>query len=40
MLYVFGFDRVAVVVGDLYFVDPEPHPGRRAPSTASGWNCG
>jgi hypothetical protein len=29
MLYVFGFDRVAVVVGDLYFVDPEPHPGQE-----------
>jgi hypothetical protein len=29
MLYVFGFDRVAVVVGDLYFVDPEPHAGQE-----------
>jgi hypothetical protein len=29
MLYVFGFDRVAVVVGDLYFVDPQPHPGQE-----------
>ena len=24
MLYVFGFERVGVVVGDLYFVDPNP----------------
>jgi hypothetical protein len=29
MLYVFGFDRVAVVVGDLFFVDPEPIPGQE-----------
>ncbi|GAA0904416.1 hypothetical protein GCM10009557_80000 [Virgisporangium ochraceum] len=29
MLYVFGFERVAVVVGDIYFVDPEPHPGQE-----------
>jgi hypothetical protein len=29
MLYVFGFDRVAVAVGDLYFVDPDPHPGQE-----------
>jgi hypothetical protein len=29
MLYVFGFERVAVVVGDLYFVDPEPVPGQE-----------
>ena len=28
MLYVFGFDRVGVVVGDLYFVDPSPSPGQ------------
>jgi hypothetical protein len=24
MLYVFGFDRLGVAVGDLYFVDPAP----------------
>jgi hypothetical protein len=24
MLYAFGFERVGVVVGDLYFLDPEP----------------
>lgn len=29
MLYVFGFDRVGVVVGDLYFVDPAPHKGQQ-----------
>jgi hypothetical protein len=29
MLYVFGFERVGVVVGDLYFVDPEPRPGQE-----------
>ena len=29
MLTVFGFDRVAVVVGDLYFVDPDPSPGQE-----------
>lgn len=31
MLYVFGFDRVGVVVGDLYFVDPDPRPGQEGP---------
>ena len=30
MLYLFGFDRVGVVVGDLYFVDPEPLPGQES----------
>jgi hypothetical protein len=29
MLYVFGFERVAVVVGDIYFVDPEPVKGQE-----------
>ena len=29
MFYAFGFDRVGVVVGDLYFVDPEPEPGQE-----------
>ena len=29
MLYAFGFDRVGVVVGDLYFVDPEPDKGQE-----------
>jgi hypothetical protein len=29
MLYVFGFERVGVVVGDLYFVDPAPGKGQE-----------
>jgi hypothetical protein len=29
MLYVFGFERVGVVVGDLYFVDPHPAKGQE-----------
>ncbi|MBV9450586.1 MAG: hypothetical protein JO345_32320 [Streptosporangiaceae bacterium] len=29
MLYVFGFERVGVVVGDLYFVDPAPKKGQE-----------
>jgi hypothetical protein len=29
VLYVFGFDRIGVVVSDLYFVDPNPHPGQE-----------
>ena len=28
MLYVFGFERVGVLVGDLYFVDPRPAQGQ------------
>ena len=31
MLYAFGFERVAVVVGDLYFVDPNPGKGQEGP---------
>lgn len=31
MLYMFGFDRVGVVVGDLYFIDPEPAKGQEGP---------
>jgi hypothetical protein len=31
MLYAFGFDRLGVVVGDLYFVDPDPAPGQEGP---------
>src|SRR5262245_29095800 len=27
MLYAFGFERVGVVMGELYFVDPNPLPG-------------
>ena len=29
MLYAFGFERIAVVVADLYFVDPDPEPGQE-----------
>jgi hypothetical protein len=29
MLYAFGFERVGVVVGDLYFVDPRPNKGQE-----------
>jgi hypothetical protein len=29
MLQLFGFDRVGVVVGDIYFVDPSPRPGQE-----------
>jgi hypothetical protein len=29
MLYAFGFERVGVVVGDLYFVDPAPGKGQE-----------
>ena len=29
VLYVFGFERVGVVVGDLYFVDPKPGKGQE-----------
>jgi hypothetical protein len=29
MLYVFGFDRVGIVLADLYFLDPNPGPGQE-----------
>src|SRR5437764_20675 len=29
MLYAFGFERIAVVMGDLFFVDPDPGPGQE-----------
>jgi len=29
VLYAFGFDRIGVVVSDLYFVDPNPMPGQE-----------
>ncbi len=29
VLYAFGFERVGVVVGDLYFVDPRPAKGQE-----------
>jgi hypothetical protein len=31
MLYAFGFDQVGVLVGDLYFVDPQPGQGQEGP---------
>lgn len=34
MLIVFGFDRIGVVLGDIYFVDPNPKPGQE------GAECG
>ncbi len=29
MLYLFGFERTGVAVGDLYFADPDPLPGQE-----------
>jgi hypothetical protein len=29
VLYAFGFERLGVVVSDLYFVDPRPAPGQE-----------
>jgi hypothetical protein len=31
MLQVFGFDRIGVVLGDLYFIDPNPRKGQESP---------
>jgi hypothetical protein len=31
MLHAWGFDRVGVVAGDLYFIDPDPAPGQEGP---------
>lgn len=31
MLYAFGFERIGVVVSDLYFVDPDPGPNQEGP---------
>ena len=31
MLQLFGFDRIGVVVGDIYFVDPQPRKGQEGP---------
>ena len=28
MLYVFGFEKIGVVISDLYFLDPYPDPGQ------------
>ncbi|MGH3687120.1 MAG: hypothetical protein ACRDRE_18155 [Pseudonocardiaceae bacterium] len=29
MFYAFGFERVGVVMSDLYFIDPDPLPGQE-----------
>ena len=31
MLQVFGFDRIGIVIGDLYFLDPNPRTGQEGP---------
>ena len=31
MLQAFAFGKVGVVVGDIYFLDPDPHPGQEGP---------
>src|ERR1700722_13494058 len=31
VLYVFGFEQTAVVLSDLYFVDPDPLEGQESP---------
>lgn len=31
MLQAFVFERVGIVVGDLYFLDPDPPPGQEGP---------
>jgi hypothetical protein len=31
MLQTFVFERVGAVVGDIYFLDPNPHPGQEGP---------
>jgi hypothetical protein len=31
MLQAFAFEKVGVVVGDIYFLDPDPYPGQEGP---------
>jgi hypothetical protein len=31
MLQAFVFEKIGVVVGDIYFLDPNPHPGQDGP---------
>jgi hypothetical protein len=31
MLQMFGFERAAVLISDLYFIDPNPLPGQESP---------
>jgi hypothetical protein len=40
MLHVFGFNRVGVAVGELYFLDPQPDPGQTGRSGASASRSG
>ena len=40
MLYAFGFDRVGVLVSDMYIVIPNPRPGQEGPSAASASRSG
>ncbi len=37
MLYAFGFERVGVVVGDLYFVNPPPGDEASPDVVRAGW---
>jgi hypothetical protein len=30
LLYAFGFERIGILVSDLYFVDPKPLPGQES----------
>ena len=40
MLQAFVFEKVGIVVGDLYFLDPQPGKGQEGPSTGSGSSYG
>jgi hypothetical protein len=31
MLQVFGFGQIGIVLGDIYFIDPNPEPGQEGP---------
>jgi hypothetical protein len=35
IFYAFGFERIGVVMGDLYFVGPDPLLGQEGPSAVS-----
>ena len=37
MLYAFGFERVGVVVGDLYFVNPPGDESESSGVIRAGW---
>src|SRR6202012_3035179 len=36
MLYAFGFDRIGVLLSDLYFVDPDPADGQGGGAAGGG----